>query len=217
MKTNQPSYGAAVVFLKPENVLVINPIKTRIEKFLSSGRSVMFYWEDSMFRGLHLNPEAMIVEIFKIGLDTNGDLYKWEYSGTGCLRSFDKNNNPKRTFLWIVVRLNGDKAYKRIKTVESQVLKMSKLPVQDHAFTRDVANNVWHCYDSNARQTIEARFVALSAWSDEHYMKFSAGRFYTKEVLGMELFEDPIPKAKKVSYLESGVETKHTSVRQSEP
>jgi hypothetical protein len=194
------SYGAALVFLTPETLLNLDEVKVKIEKFLLSGRSVMFYWDDSMFRGLHLNPEAIVVTLFKIGLTGNDDLFKWEYSGTGCLRSFDTSNSYKRTFLWIVVRLLGDKAYKRIKTVHSEVLKKSKLPVQDHAFTRDVANNVWHCYDSSVTQTIESRFIALSAWSDECYLKFTGGRMYKKEVKALELYEAPIPKARKVSY-----------------
>ena len=64
----------------------------------------------------------------------------------------------------------GEKAYKRRLSASKDLLESSKLEALQPAFTRDVANNVWHMRNGRGLNHVIDRLGSLLAWSDERIL-----------------------------------------------
>lgn len=95
----------------------------------------------------------------------------WEFFGNGAIRCYKSSNlHLTRTLHWNVVRRVGNKPYSRRPDLGKTFLTRNTIPVSDKAFTRDVANNVWHLKDEDLVARLTARFAALLSWNDENFL-----------------------------------------------
>jgi hypothetical protein len=98
---------------------------------------------------------------------------EWSFFGNGAIRSY----SPVRckltsTWQWIILQKEGERTLeKRHRSNPSQLKKVS-LPVSHPAFTRDVANNVWHLNEDTLVKTAIGRFRSLLTWPDESLLHF---------------------------------------------
>jgi hypothetical protein len=103
--------------------------------------------------------------------------HSWEFYGNGAIRCYrSKSLKLSRTLQWNIVRRTGDKPYVRRPGLPTTFLKKNMIPVSDKAFTRDVANNVWHLKEEDLQDRIIARFSSLLTWQDEEFTVFSGTR-----------------------------------------
>lgn len=126
----------------------------------------------------------------------------WEFYGNGAIRCYtSKTLKLTRTLQWNIVRRSGDKPYTRRRIMSASVLKKNTIPVSDKAFTRDVANNVWHLKDEDLQVRLIARFSALLAWQDEGFTVISGSK--SKAVVDrskLVLSEDLVGVPTKIPY-----------------
>lgn len=126
----------------------------------------------------------------------------WEFYGNGAIRCYkSKSLKLSKTLQWNIVRRSGEKPYARRGSLPAVKLKKNTIPVSDKAFTRDVANNVWHLKDEDLRERLIARFSSLLAWQDEDFILISGSR--TKEIVDRSkliLSEDLVGVPTKVPY-----------------
>jgi hypothetical protein len=95
----------------------------------------------------------------------------WEFFGNGAIRCFKSSNlRLSKTLQWNIVRRTGDKPYSRRPVLGKTALSRNTIPVSDKAFTRDVANNVWHLKDEDLDARLAARFSTLLSWNDENFI-----------------------------------------------
>jgi hypothetical protein len=98
----------------------------------------------------------------------------WEFYGNGAIRCYkSKSLKLSKTLQWNIIRRSGDKPYTRRTTLSAAKLKKNTIPVSDKAFTRDVANNVWHLKDEDLKERLIARFSSLLTWQDEDFTLIS--------------------------------------------
>ena len=71
---------------------------------------------------------------------------------------------------FIIFRRKGEKAYKRRLSASKDLLESSKLEALQPAFTRDVANNVWHMRNGRGLNHVIDRLGSLLAWPDERIL-----------------------------------------------
>jgi hypothetical protein len=96
-----------------------------------------------------------------------------------CCKVGGKNRKVTREIGVALFAKKGSKAYKRRGSTTKKVTTSSQLETLHPAFTRDVANNVWHLSSSNPISEIKHRLTALLTWSDESTLCFRKGRRMT--------------------------------------
>ena len=126
----------------------------------------------------------------------------WEFYGNGAIRCYTSNSlKLSKTLQWNIVRRSGDKPYARRSALPEAKLNKNAIPVSDKAFTRDVANNVWHLKNEDLLERLIARFSSLLTWQDEDFILVSGSR--TKEIVGrskLVLSKDLVGVPTKVPY-----------------
>ena len=117
--------------------------------------------------------EAVSVEVF---LDPPSDRSKdddWEFFGNIAVRLCRPRANRRllmREAGVVIFRRKGEKAYKRRLSASKDLLRRSELDTLRPAFTRDVANNVWHMRNGRGLNHVIDRLGSLLAWSDERIL-----------------------------------------------
>jgi hypothetical protein len=94
----------------------------------------------------------------------------WMFSGNVSVRLcsvVDGEREISGELLVLMFRRAGEMAYRRRMTCNPGVITESELEVHHPAFTRDVANNVWHLAERNYFSTLRRRISMLHIWSDE--------------------------------------------------
>lgn len=128
---------------------------------------------------------------------------EWEFFGNGAIRCFKSSNLClTKTLHWNVVRRVGYKPYSRRPDLSKTFLNKNTIPVSDKAFTRDVANNVWHLKNEDLVDRLTARFAALLSWNDENFIVINGSK--TKIIEGrtkLDLKSDLIGVPIKIPYL----------------
>lgn len=127
----------------------------------------------------------------------------WLFFGNGAIRGYsDVNKKLSSTWQWLILQKSGDKTLSRRKTSSKKVLKKVALPVSHFAFTRDVANNVWHLPEKSLIQNAINRFGALLSWPGDIMLHSQNGKIAKKVEIGkMDLTHDLIGVAQKKIYL----------------
>jgi hypothetical protein len=106
----------------------------------------------------------------------------WQILSTLAVRCCKVGGKDRKVTREIGVALfakKGSKAYKRRGSTTKKVAASSQLETLHPAFTRDVANNVWHLSSSNPISEIKNRLTALLTWSDESTLCFRKGKKIT--------------------------------------
>jgi hypothetical protein len=127
----------------------------------------------------------------------------WLFFGNGAIRGYSEvNKKLSSTWQWLILQKSGEKTLSRRKTSTKKVLKEAALPVSHFAFTRDVANNVWHLPEKSIIQNAINRFGALLSWPGDVMLYSQNGKFAKKVEIGqMDLTNDLIGVAQKKIYL----------------
>ena len=168
---------------------------------LEAGRMLGIYWQvPRIDRVDSWNPEMQITTEFLMSPADRDSNEEWLFSANGACRAYNSDQVLEKTYLWVLLRKSGPKAYKRIQLVPEEVLHTSKLPVSDPAFTRDVANNVWHLKSSDFETHFTARMRSLTTWADETFVHLGRSGIREIESLQLDLSQGLIPRAVKMDY-----------------
>jgi hypothetical protein len=134
---------------------------------------------------------------------------EWNFFGNGAIRSY----SPARmkltsTWQWMILQREGERTLEKRHRSTSSNLKKSILPVSHPAFTRDVANNVWHLNEGAIVKTAIGRFRSLLTWPDESLFHFHNNQ-KMKDVpfSKLNLNDDLIGVAQKKEYLWNNQDT----------
>ena len=116
----------------------------------------------------------------------------WLFSGNLCVRACRvevENRNVAHELSVLMFRRIGPKVFERKSDVEKGVLIDSLLNVGHPAFTRDVANNVWHLPLKTYKRDIRERLSMLLTWSDERTLIMGSGskRTFPHKASNLEL------------------------------
>jgi hypothetical protein len=178
-------------------VATINKFSQRV----SSGGYVflMTEFEKSFKPGLSI--EAIVLRELMDSPDKRDD--SWLFFGNGAIRGYSEvNKKLSSTWQWLILQRSGEKTLSRRKTSSNKMLKDVTLPVSHFAFTRDVANNVWHLPEKTLVQNAINRFGALLTWPGDVMLHSQNGKsplvFESKK---MDLSNDLIGVAQKKIYL----------------
>jgi len=127
----------------------------------------------------------------------------WLFFGNGAIRGYSEvNKKLSSTWQWLILQKSGEKTLSRRKTASQKLLKEVTLPVSHFAFTRDVANNVWHLPDKSILQNTINRFGSLLSWPGDVMLHSHNGKLPKKvEIKKMDLANDLIGVAQKKIYL----------------
>jgi hypothetical protein len=191
--------GCAFIHLNAENLGRISEYKQLLEKELVQGRQCLVIWEVKSIKEKHIPFEANVLENFLNSPSSRSREDSWAFFGNGAIRCYGKSNTLRKTYFWILLLKNGPKAYTRVKSVSKQTLEESRIPVDDYAFTRDVANNVWHLRYEDHWKSILYRFKNLTSWADEKILVILPGGITRRHIGKLYLGKDDIPKVEKVS------------------
>lgn len=199
---SRPSIGAAFVVITNENQRAMRSALLRAANEVPSGRILFVVWTQD--EGWASSPpvESIAVDTL-LGNPSKRDNSVWEFYGCGTSRLYGKASvRPAEFVMWVGFRKLGEKAYvrKRKSQLTPENLFSSMIPVSDKAFTRDVANNVWHLPLRRGLDRVIARLQSLTTWSDERAVVLKSGRRTLRRHETMDLSQDLIPVAQKVLY-----------------
>ena len=117
--------------------------------------------------------EAVSVEVFLGPPSDRSEGDEWEFFGNIAVRLCRPRANRRllmREAGVVIFRRKGEKAYKRRLSASKDLLESSKLEALQPAFTRDVANNVWHMRNGRGLNHVIDRLGSLLAWPDERIL-----------------------------------------------
>lgn len=113
---------------------------------------------------------------------------------------------PCETWQVVLLRRNGDAPYARLRPashqpVDEDLVTSSQIDVANPAFTRDVANNVWHLRAGQVPTAVTARLGRLLCWADEDVVVLHpGGRRTTVSAASLSIEAPYIPVATKQPY-----------------
>ena len=192
--------GTAIASLDGLTKRDVKVLLEKLEEILLPGRTVMFYWTVAEIGASQVNWEYIISDLLLLSPNQRDSNTVWEFTANGALRGFAAGVDEPKTLYWLIVRCSGPKSYTRKSQVDPLTLKKSQIPVTDYAFTRDVANNVWHTDLVRMEEILKSRYLSLTSWSDEPQAVYQHGGFVFSEHEPLDLQFDPIPKALRVQY-----------------
>ena len=173
---------------------------TRSQDLVSNGRYLITVFDAPNDWNSRIPIEGLVVSS-TLGPVENRST-EWEFYGNGAIRCYkSKSLKISKTLQWNILRRSGEKPYARRGTLPAAKLKANTIPVSDKAFTRDVANNVWHLKEEDLRERLIARFSSLLTWQDEDFIVISGSR--TKAIVDrskLVLSEDLVGVPTKIPY-----------------
>ena len=133
----------------------------------------------------------------------------WLFFGNGVIRGYTPAKKKlSSTWQWVILQKSGERTLAKRHTSSQLQLSKSAIPVSHPAFTRDVANNVWHLNESTLIKTSLHRFRALLTWPDEQLIHFHNLQKKTNiPYLKMDLSQDLIGVAEKSIYYWDSLDT----------
>lgn len=168
--------------------------KLNIDRRISDGRYLLCYWhvEDSLAQSQ--NWELNILRTFLLKASERSSETDWDFSANGAIRGLGGEALVSKTIFWVLLRKKGPKPYVRVKNTNVEIRRKSTIPVKDPAFTRDVANNVWHTTIDRVEDELLARFRALLSWSDEESLHGDVSGWSLVPYEPLSLAQAGIPK-----------------------
>jgi hypothetical protein len=191
------SMSNRVTFSEEDLIATIN----KLCQLVSSGGYVFVMTEFGKSFKPGLSIEAIVLRELMNSPDKRDD--SWLFFGNGAIRGYSEvNKKLSSTWQWLILQRSGEKTLTRRKTASNKMLKDVTLPVSHFAFTRDVANNVWHLPEKTIVQNAINRFGALLTWPGDVMLHSQNGKspivFESKK---MDLSNDLIGVAQKKIYL----------------
>ena len=191
------SMSNRVTFSEEDLIATIN----KLCQLVSSGGYLFVMTEFGKSFKPGLSIEAIVLRELMNSPDKRDD--SWLFFGNGAIRGYSEiNKKLSSTWQWLILQRSGEKTLSRRKTASNKMLKDVTLPVSHSAFTRDVANNVWHLPEKTIVQNVINRFGALLTWPGDVMLHSQNGKsplvFESKK---MDLSNDLIGVAQKKIYL----------------
>ena len=126
----------------------------------------------------------------------------WLFFGNGAIRGYsDVTKKHSSTWQWLILQKAGERTLSRRKVSTKKTLNSVALPVSHYAFTRDVANNVWHLPESSVLPNAINRLGNLLSWPGDIILYSQNGKSPKKiEIKKMDLTNDLIGVAQKKIY-----------------
>ena len=191
------SISNRVTFSEEDLIATIN----KLCQLVSSGGYVFVMTEFGKSFKPGLSIEAIVLRELMNSPDKRDD--SWLFFGNGAIRGYSEvNKKLSSTWQWLILQKSGEKTLTRRKTASNKMLKDVTLPVSHFAFTRDVANNVWHLPEKTIVQNAINRFGALLTWPGDVMLHSQNGKSpLVFEAKKMDLSSDLIGVAQKKIYL----------------
>jgi hypothetical protein len=191
------SMSNRVTFSEEDLIATIN----KLCQLVSSGGYLFVMTEFGKSFKPGLSIEAIVLRELMNSPDKRDD--SWLFFGNGAIRGYSEiNKKLSSTWQWLILQRSGEKTLSRRKTASNKMLRDVTLPVSHFAFTRDVANNVWHLPEKTIVQNVINRFGALLTWPGDVMLHSQNGKsplvFESKK---MDLSNDLIGVAQKKIYL----------------
>ena len=191
------SISNRVTFSEEDLIAKIN----KLCQLVSSGGYVFVMTECGKSFKPGMSIEAIVLRELMNSPDKRDD--SWLFFGNGAIRGYSEvNKKLSSTWQWLILQRSGEKTLTRRKTASNKMLKDVTLPVSHFAFTRDVANNVWHLPEKTIVQNAINRFGALLTWPGDVMLHSQNGKSpLVFEAKKMDLSNDLIGVAQKKIYL----------------
>ena len=191
------SISNRVTFSEEDLIAKIN----KLCQLVSSGGYVFVMTEFGKSFKPGMSIEAIVLRELMNSPDKRDD--SWLFFGNGAIRGYSEvNKKLSSTWQWLILQQSGEKTLTRRKTASNKMLKDVTLPVSHFAFTRDVANNVWHLPEKTIVQNAINRFGALLTWPVDVMLHSQNGKSpLVFEAKKMDLSNDLIGVAQKKIYL----------------
>ena len=191
------SISNRVTFSEEDLTATIN----KLCQLVSSGGYVFVMTEFGKSFKPGMSIEAIVLRELMNSPDKRDD--SWLFFGNGAIRGYSEvNKKLSSTWQWLILQRSGEKTLTRRKTASNKMLKDVTLPVSHFAFTRDVANNVWHLPEKTIVQNAINRFGALLTWPGDVMLHSQNGKSpLVFEAKKMDLSNDLIGVAQKKIYL----------------
>lgn len=191
------SISNRVTFSEEDLIAKIN----KLCQLVSSGGYVFVMTEFGKSFKPGMSIEAIVLRELMNSPDKRDD--SWLFFGNGAIRGYSEvNKKLSSTWQWLILQQSGEKTLTRRKTASNKMLKDVTLPVSHFAFTRDVANNVWHLPEKTIVQNAINRFGALLTWPGDVMLHSQNGKSpLVFEAKKMDLSNDLIGVAQKKIYL----------------
>lgn len=202
-----PRAGAVFLVIGDEKPREIENLVRKAQKFALPGRCLFVLWESNS-KWIPSTPVESISVAVVLKNPTDRDATDWSFYGNGTVRMYtDLFTDPDKIWMWVGFRLMGPKAYKRVaESVLSELeMKKSAIPVADKAFTRDVANNMWHLRNCDGPRRVIRRLQSLTTWSDEVSCVINADRIEWWDHEKLDCSDDLVPVVEKIDYECEGV------------
>lgn len=204
--SKQKSTGVVFVVISGESASQVRTAVKKASTHVPEGRILFVVWSQGDTWSPSVPVESAVVgEI--LGTPSNREASGWDFYGCGTARLYPKKIlRPSETVMWVGFRRKGPKAYLRNKdkSLDTNILNDSSIPVSSKVFTRDVANNVWHLYAQRGIDRVISRLQSLTSWADETAIVFKGGKKTSRKHQTMNLEQDLVPVAQKVEYELSG-------------
>ena len=203
MDKEPPITSIVISFSNSANLSEVN-LKRSFRQFgdsVSDGGYIFVLTEFGKTFQPGISIEAIALRELMNSPDSRDD--SWLFFGNGAIRGYSEvNKKLSSTWQWLVLQKSGEKTLSRRKTSTKKLLKEVTLPVSHFAFTRDVANNVWHLPEKTILPNAINRFGALLSWPGDIMLYSQNGKSPTEvNVKRMDLTSDLIGVAQKNIYL----------------
>lgn len=180
----------------------IGHLVNRGREAVPAGRCLVVLWKPRNSWGEQLPVDSLVTNNV-LDVASSRSRCEFEFFANGTTRTYSLRRNAFHLtgcLHWLVFRRVGYRAYARRRDTKKSILKASRLPVLHKAFTRDVANNVWHLPTRVAKDLSLRRLEGLLAWSDEGVLAVQQNKVTQHRVRQFTLEESLIGVATKQPY-----------------
>jgi hypothetical protein len=167
------------------------------------GRVLSFVFETPREWRISKPLESIITKLILNSPESRDNDVEWIFSGNLGVRICNISKEKRQLTSENVVlmfRKKGPKAFLRRSEVSKVITAKSTLNSLHPAFTRDVANNVWHLPTKTYKRDIRQRLSMLLTWFDEKtaVIQFNTVRYYDHEMSDLDSALIGVPQ--KVDY-----------------
>jgi len=168
------------------------------ERSLSPGRFLVAYWRlSSGWRGQR-PVEATLTSSLCGTPEGRGPRGMLFFANMGIRIYGDEGaSSPEQELAALLLRRRGPPMRELRHRSPASVVEASRLDTRDFAFTRDVANSVWHLQASGWRRALHARFARLLSWENERVAVRVNGKWEERETRDYSLKSDIVPVPEK--------------------
>ena len=171
-----------------------------VRERLRPGRFAVFYWP--LDRAWRAGPslESDLVRVLCGDMDNRGGEAVEFFVNMG-VRIFSRRSSAAVEEIFVMVFRKSGESLRARRLEGGAHVERSRLDTGDFAFTRDLANNVWHLYrGGGVRRQLVSRFARLLTWDDERVGVWDGARWRAEHSARLALRTDLVPVPEKYHY-----------------